>query len=360
MAVRPFNQTGVRLNVLHEVGEALINVPKDFVLHKDVANLIQQRERMIETGEGINMAFAEALAFGCLLKKFNPTDAIGKRKPLSSPSADGTVDSTVATEEAGVSEGLLMELHAMEGKMPFVEHPTIHIRLSGQDSIRGTFNQRHAVIVCQQTGREFWPFSSLGSDCASFSVYNSNLCELSALGYEYGYSIGNELALVLWEAQFGDFANMAQSIIDNFISSGESKWHHQSSMVLLLPHGYEGQGPDHTSARLERLLQLVNEDDEAIPGNNYYVRKEMEAGFDALYHAHGLPANTSAVAIPRRLFVESIATRYSTCAERIDLTVAEILEEYTDNTEHITKEIWCVTRCEIPTHRHCSWVIGVI
>ena len=174
-----------------------------------------------------------------------------------------------------------------------VTHPNVHIRLSGQDVIRGTFNQRHAAVFDQDTEQPFVQLNNLSGDdddhnCSTLDVCNSSLSETAVLGFEYGYSLGNELSLTLWEAQFGDFANVAQPLIDNFIAPGESKWNNWSSIVLLLPHGYDGQGPEHSSARLERFLQLMDDCESSIPGEvDEQNKEEILATFDKLVEAGG-------------------------------------------------------------------------
>ena len=191
---------------LIELARQLNRFPKDFSLFSKLERLLQKRLETMEKGEGIDWAGAEALSFASLL---------------------------------------------VEG-MP--------VRLSGQDCARGTFSQRHSVLMDIKTGRSYTPLNHLADTQAPYRVYNSLLAEVSVMGFEYGYSIAQPNALVLWEAQFGDFANNAQAIIDLFIVSGESKWQRLSGLVLLLPHGFEGLGPEHSSARLERFLQLCDGD----------------------------------------------------------------------------------------------------
>ncbi|WP_440712233.1 multifunctional oxoglutarate decarboxylase/oxoglutarate dehydrogenase thiamine pyrophosphate-binding subunit/dihydrolipoyllysine-residue succinyltransferase subunit [Gordonia sp. FQ] len=197
--------TGVPTAALEQIGDAFLNVPEGFTPHPRVKPVLERRHDMSRNGD-VDWAFAELLAFGTL-----------------------------------VQEG-------------------ITVRLSGQDSRRGTFTQRHSVLIDRENGSEYTPLNTLAPQGPGrFMVYDSPLSEFAVLGFEYGYAIGNPDALVLWEAQFGDFVNGAQSIIDEFISSGEAKWGQRSDVVLLLPHGHEGQGPDHTSGRIERFLQLCAE-----------------------------------------------------------------------------------------------------
>ena len=180
--------------------ESQIDLPEGLVVHNRLLPQLQRRAQMVEDGT-IDWGMGETLAFGSIL---------------------------------------------LDGQ---------EVRLSGQDSRRGTFEQRHSVIVDRVTGSEYTPLKHLSSDQGKFYVWDSLLSEFAAMGFEYGYSVANPRALVLWEAQFGDFADGAQTIIDEFITSGEQKWGQQSGVVLLLPHGYEGQGPDHSSARPERYLR---------------------------------------------------------------------------------------------------------
>ena len=191
---------------MRALGDLLTRVPPDFHPHPKIARLLQQRSEMIAGKRPVDFGAAETLAFATLLE-------------------DG-----------------------------------VPVRLSGQDSVRGTFSQRHAVLVDVVNERRYCPLAQIAPDGARFEVYNSPLSEAAVLGFEYGYSRDYPETLVLWEAQFGDFANNAQVIIDQFIASAEDKWRRLSGLTLLLPHGYEGQGPEHSSARVERFLQLAAED----------------------------------------------------------------------------------------------------
>jgi 2-oxoglutarate dehydrogenase E1 component len=223
--------TGVDLDVLREVGRKITHIPKRFTPHKTVARIVANRRKMIEEGHGIDWATAESLAFGTLL---------------------------------------------VEG---------YRVRLSGQDSERGTFSQRHSVLMDQENEKKYTPLKHISKEQGVFEVINSMLSEEAVLGFEYGYSLAEPNALVLWEAQFGDFANGAQVVVDQFISSGERKWLRMSGLVLLLPHGYEGQGPEHSSARLERYLQLCAEDNWQIvncttPANYFHaLRRQLHRQF---------------------------------------------------------------------------------
>ena len=204
-------ETGVDEATLLDIGGRLASVPADFHLHRGLKRVMDAKKKMFETKQGIDWATAEALAFGSLL-------------------VDGT-----------------------------------HVRLSGQDVERGTFSHRHALLHDQENEAKYVPLQNLAEKQAALAIFNSNLSEYGVLGFELGYSLQNPNSLVLWEAQFGDFANTAQVIIDQFISSGEQKWLRQSGLVMLLPHGYEGQGPEHSSARLERFLQMSDEDAAIVP-----------------------------------------------------------------------------------------------
>ena len=216
---------------LREIGTALCRTPEGFEAHRKIDRFNKARKAALDAGEGIDWATAEALAFASLL---------------------------------------------VEG------HP---VRLSGQDSGRGTFSQRHSVIVDQRTEERFIPLNFIAEGQARFEVTDSLLSEAAVLGFEYGFSLADPNSLVLWEAQFGDFANTAQAVIDNFIAAGESKWLRMSGLVMLLPHGYEGQGPEHSSARLERYLQLYAEDNIQVancttPANYFHIlRRQIHRKF---------------------------------------------------------------------------------
>ena len=225
-------QTGVEVNALKKLGEQMYTVPADFNIHKTLKRVIDGRLKVMKAGEGLDWATAESLAFATLLE-------------------DGS-----------------------------------KIRLSGQDVERGTFSQRHAVWIDQQTERRYAPLKHLsGEKTNDFEIINSMLSEEAVLGFEYGYTLAEPRTLVLWEAQFGDFANGAQVIFDQFLSSGERKWLRMSGLVCLLPHGYEGQGPEHSSARLERFLQMCAEDNMQVancttPANYFHIlRRQMNRDF---------------------------------------------------------------------------------
>jgi 2-oxoglutarate dehydrogenase E1 component len=221
--------TSIDQAAFDEVGRIITAIPADLTPHKTLTRIVEARRQMFESGEGFDWATAEALAFGTLVR-----------------------------------EGF-------------------QVRLSGQDSGRGTFSQRHSVWVDQQDGHKYIPLCNVGS--GRFEVRDSPLSEFGVLGFEYGYALSDPRTLVLWEAQFGDFANGAQVIIDQFIAPGESKWLRANGLVMLLPHGYEGQGPEHSSARPERYLQLCAEDNMQVancttPANYFHIlRRQMHRDF---------------------------------------------------------------------------------
>src|SRR2546427_880761 len=202
--------TGLTKEKLAEITDGLVRVPEGFHVHPKIVKLLDQRAEMGHGKRAVDHGFAEALAFGSLLLEGTP------------------------------------------------------VRLTGQDSQRGTFNQRHAVLIDTETERDYLPLCHLSPNQAFCEIYNSSLSEAGCVGFEYGFSRDYPEALVLWEAQFGDFANGAQVIIDQFISAGEDKWNLPAGIVMLLPHGYEGQGPEHSSARMERFMQLAAEDNMQI------------------------------------------------------------------------------------------------
>ena len=218
--------TGVTIDKIKKIGGILTSVPTDFEIHKKLQRVLDNRKKALKDGTNIDWSTAEQLAFGTLLLEGNP------------------------------------------------------VRLSGQDCGRGTFSQRHAVFIDQNTEERYIPLSNINENQGSFEVIDSPLSEAGVLGFEYGFSQAEPNALVMWEAQFGDFANGAQVIVDQFISSGEAKWLRMSGLVMLLPHGYEGQGPEHSSARLERYLRLCAEDNLQVvncstPANYFHVLRRQ-------------------------------------------------------------------------------------
>jgi len=224
-------ETAVPLTQLQAYGQRLTTVPNDIEIHKTLKRVLEGRREAIETGEGLDWATAESLAFASLVDEGFP------------------------------------------------------VRLSGQDSVRGTFSQRHSAIIDQTTEARYVPLSNLREGQAQFEVIDSALSEEAVLGFEYGYALADPNSLVLWEAQFGDFVNGAQVVIDQFISSGERKWLRMCGLTMLLPHGYEGQGPEHSSARLERFLQACAEDNMQVancttPANYFHIlRRQVHRPF---------------------------------------------------------------------------------
>ena len=224
-------ETSISTQTLADIGTALSRVPDGFPLHKTVARMLETKKKMFAAGEGFDWATGEALAFGSLLCEGFP------------------------------------------------------VRLSGQDCTRGTFSQRHSGLINQDTEERYYPLNHIRAGQKRYDVIDSMLSEYAVLGFEYGYSLAEPNALTLWEAQFGDFANGAQIMFDQFISSGESKWLRMSGLVVLLPHGFEGQGPEHSSARLERFLQMCGQDNWIIancttPANYFHIlRRQLHRNF---------------------------------------------------------------------------------
>ena len=229
--VRAEEATALSPEALSDIGTALSRVPEGFNANPKILRQLEAKRAMFDSGEGIDWATGEAIAFG----------------------------------------GLLLDGH--------------RVRLSGEDCQRGTFSQRHAVLIDQTDAREYVPLNNIRPGQAQIEIFNSLLSEQGVLGFEYGYSLADPTTLVLWEAQFGDFANGAQVIIDQFLASGETKWLRMSGLTLLLPHGYEGQGPEHSSARLERYLQLCAELNMTVanlttPANYFHaLRRQLKRNF---------------------------------------------------------------------------------
>jgi 2-oxoglutarate dehydrogenase E1 component len=225
-------RTAIDREEIKLIADGLTRLPDDFNLHPKLSRFQDKRKKILEPGFGVDWATSEALAFGSLVIEGTP------------------------------------------------------VRLSGQDSVRGTFSQRHLELNDAETGRAYMPLQHITDEQAPFHAYDSSLSEYAVVGYEFGYSIGDPLSLVMWEAQFGDFCNGAQIMIDQFISCSEQKWGQPSGLVMLLPHGYEGQGPEHSSARMERFLILCAEDNMQVvncttPAQYFHVlRRQMYGGKD--------------------------------------------------------------------------------
>jgi 2-oxoglutarate dehydrogenase E1 component len=279
--------TAVPVEQLAQIAERIGSVPSAFHVHPKLAALLERRHKVVSEGQAIDWATAEALAFGTLL-------------------VEGTA-----------------------------------VRLSGQDSCRGTFSQRHAVLVDQETGAEWFPLDHVSPQQARFECYDSLLSEAAVLGFEYGYSLADPTTLTIWEAQFGDFANGAQVIIDQFITSAHSKWQRISGLVMLLPHGYEGQGPEHSSARIERFLQSCAEDNLqcvncTTPAQYFHVlRRQMRRRWRAplviftpksllrLPRAASLPAELASGGF-RRVLLDPLAQAAPDAVQRVVLCSGKV------------------------------------
>ena len=233
--ILPHNPTGVPIETLKHIGDKIGGAPDGFTVHRNLKRILAGRKKTIDEGKSIDWSTGEALAFGTLCD---------------------------------------------EGH---------HVRISGQDVERGTFSQRHAVLHDQENESTYTPLKHISEKQGSFIITNSSLSEFGVLGFEYGYSLSSPTALVMWEAQFGDFANNAQCIVDQFIASGEVKWLQRSGLVLSLPHGYDGQGPEHSSGRMERYLQLCNEDPRIFPSPDKLDRQHQDCNMQIAYMT--TPAN---------------------------------------------------------------------
>lgn len=274
-------ETGVAYETLKAMSDAMGRMPEGFHVNPKIERLIGGRVKAIESMGMVDWAFAETLAFGSLLVENTP------------------------------------------------------VRLSGQDSRRGTFSQRHAVLVDYQTGDKHTPLNHLGMEQAGLCVYDSLLSEAAVLGFDYGYSLDEPHMLILWEAQFGDFANGAQVIIDQFIASAESKWGRASGLVMLLPHGYEGQGPEHSSARLERFLALCAEDNIQVvnastPAQYFHLlRRQVRRNF----------RKPLVVMTPKSLLRHKLAV--STVEQLVSGRFQEVLDDSTMEPERVRRVLVC-------------------
>lgn len=238
----PTRATGSDEETLKRIGKAISSYPPGFTPHRNLARILSARGKTVEEGCNIDWSTAEALAFGSL---------------------------------------------ALE---------KIHVRVSGQDVERGTFSQRHAVIHDQKNEQQYIPLNDLGSNQAQFVVCNSSLSEYGTLGFELGYSLVSPSSLTIWEAQFGDFANNAQCIIDQFIASGERKWLQRTGLVMSLPHGYDGQGPEHSSGRIERFLQLCDDHPNIFPTPEKVERQHQDCNMQVVYPTYVDSSNPRYVA----------------------------------------------------------------
>lgn len=273
--------TSVPLETLDRVNKALANFPPSFHAHPKIVRLFESRKKEFEERKPLDWTMAEMMAFGSLV-------------------LDGTP-----------------------------------VRLSGQDSRRGTFSQRHAVVCDTETGEPFYPLCHIAPDQAPFSVYDSLLSESAVLGFEFGFSLDSPRSLVLWEAQFGDFANGAQVIIDQFLVCSESKWQRDSGLVLLLPHGYEGQGPEHSSGRLERYLQLCGEDNIQVcnlstPAQYFHVlRRQIKRSF----------RKPLIIMTPKSMLRHKMAV--SPVEQLTSDRFHEVLDDAVDDPERIRRVLFC-------------------
>jgi 2-oxoglutarate dehydrogenase E1 component len=274
-------ETGVPEMTLDRIADAIGTFPEGFTVHPNLLKILQARRDNIKNRKAVDWGTGEALAFGSLV---------------------------------------------LEGSA---------VRLSGQDSRRGTFTQRHAVVVDFNTGTEYYPLANLDPKQAAFEVYDSSLSEAAVLGFEFGYSLDDPGSLVMWEAQFGDFANGAQVIIDQFLTSGESKWNRSSGLTLLLPHAYEGQGPEHSSARLERFLQMCAEDNIQVaypttPAQYFHLlRRQVKRNF----------RKPLVVMTPKSLLRLPAAT--SPVSEFAAGHFREVLDDATANPDLVTRVLLC-------------------
>eukprot|EP00929_Paragymnodinium_shiwhaense_P113548 TRINITY_DN8182_c0_g2_i1.p1 TRINITY_DN8182_c0_g2~~TRINITY_DN8182_c0_g2_i1.p1 ORF type:complete len:1139 (-),score=183.35 TRINITY_DN8182_c0_g2_i1:607-4023(-) len=311
-STRPINVTGLPVARLQAIGMACTRIPENFDIHPNVQRLFEARRRQLEQ-ERVDWALAEQLAFGSLLLKFDPT-----------------------FDSHGVVTGFISEGGQVS---EYVAHPPCQVRLSGQDVERGTFNQRHAVIYNQSSAEPHSVLNDLGlGEQKSALVCNSSLSELAILGFEHGYSLEEGLALTIWEAQFGDFANCAQPIIDNFIASSEQKWGAKSCLVLMLPHGYEGQGPEHSSGRLERFLQLVDDDADDL----FYESRYSDTQFDTRPQK---PLVTKKMAQERLQNIFRASAQGNMEAFHIALTEIALLQESVDAMHNM-----CVANVTTPAN----------